>query len=97
MAPPRYPVSRTAPRTEVRGITYRRRLPSCRYASSGKALVCQPIRANSPTYHGFRVSFQVALIPTTKTGHNERTRPAQTIQLLYAGFVSSAGTATELI
>ncbi len=46
-------------------------------------------------YHGFLVSFQVALDSTTKTGQTERTRPIHSIQSFFV--VSRAGTAMELI
>src|SRR5215472_15486985 len=58
----------------------RRMQPSWRQARSVKALSGHPILANSRTYHGFRVNFQVALDSTTKTGHRERTQPIQNIQ-----------------
>jgi hypothetical protein len=64
----------------VCGITYKTTLPSCKQARSVKALSDQPILVNSLTYHGFRVSFQVALDSTTKTGQMETTRPAHTTQ-----------------
>src|SRR5436190_21847695 len=76
-------------------MMYRTMQPSCRKARSGKALSGQPILVNSATYHAFLVSFQVALIPTTKTGQSETTRPIHSIQRF--GVASRTGTATELI
>src|SRR6185295_945076 len=73
----------------------KRRLPSCRKASSGKALSGQPILANSVTYHWFRVSFQVALDTTTKAGQSETTQPIQSIQPF--PFVSLTGTSTAFM
>src|SRR5512141_3064661 len=73
----------------------KRRLPSCRKASSGKALSGQPILANSVTYHWFRVSFQVALDTTTTAGQSEITQPAHCIQRFCVD--SRKGTAAELI
>src|SRR5579872_6423872 len=69
--------------------------PSCRKARRFKELACQPILANSATYHAFRVSFHVALDPTTKTGQSETTHPAQKSQRF--GVVSCNSTAMELI
>src|SRR5689334_20897396 len=76
-------------------MTYKRSEPSWRKARSGKKLSGQPILANSRTYHGLRVSVQVALITTIKTGHSERARPAQIIHRV--SVVSRAGIAMELI
>src|SRR5947208_3259353 len=61
-------------------MMYKTMKPSCREARSVKALTVQPILVNSVTYHGFRVSFQVALESTTNTGQTERIRPIHSIR-----------------
>src|SRR5688500_8141086 len=79
MAPPIYPVSRTAPSTAVGGSRYNTIAVSCSDAMTGSADVAQPIRVHSWTYQGSNVSFQRALIRTIRTGATETTRPAQTV------------------
>src|ERR1700748_717301 len=79
----------------VCGIRYSTRQPSWRKARPFKAPSGQPIRANSLTYQGFRVSFHVALEITTKAGQSEIARPAHNTQRF--ALVSRNGASTAVI
>src|SRR5574342_21158 len=70
----------TAPRTDVRGITYNRIAPSWSEAMNGRSGAFHPIRPHSCTYQGFDVSFHRELISMMRTGATETMRPVHTNQ-----------------
>src|SRR6185503_8096085 len=76
IAPPRYPVSNTTPRTAVGGVRYNTTHASWRIAIRGSIVGSQPILPHSLTYQGSKVSFHRALINRIDMEPRERSQPA---------------------
>ena len=81
VAPPRYPVKRMAPRTDVCGITYSAVQISSRTPSPFARCSGSPNFANPSEKPAGFTNFMMALISSIRTGSVLRTRPVQTIPL----------------